>query len=91
MDEGSMFGPEGNGFERLNLAAPRNLIEEIMDRLCRWYDTEVFYANDDVRKKRFTGIIARFTDVADVLHLIGETATVQFDLKGDVITVSDSR
>ena len=66
-------------------------IEEIMDRLCRWYDTEVFYANDDVRKKRFTGIIARFTDVADVLHLIGETATVQFDLKGDVITVSDSR
>ena len=33
MDEGSMFGPEGNGFERLNLAAPRNLIEEIMDRI----------------------------------------------------------
>ena len=64
-------------------------IEEIMDRLCRWYDTEVFYANDDVRGKRFTGIIAHFTDVADVLHLIGETATVQFDLKGDVITVSD--
>ena len=66
-------------------------IEEIMDRLCRWYDTEVFYANDDVRGKRFTGVIARFTDVADVLHLIGETATVQFNLKGDVITVSDSR
>ena len=66
-------------------------IEEIMDRLCRWYDTEVFYANDDVRGKRFTGVIVRFTDVADVLHLIGETATVQFNLKGNTITVSDSR
>ena len=66
-------------------------IEEIMDRLCRWYDMEVFYANNDVRGKRFTGVIARFTNVADVLHLIGETATVQFNLKGDVITVSDSR
>ena len=66
-------------------------IEEIMDRLCRWYDTEVFYANDDVKGKRFTGVIARFTDVADVLHLIGETATVQFNLKGNTITVSDSR
>lgn len=33
MDEGSMFGPEGNGFERLNLAPPRNLIEEIMNRI----------------------------------------------------------
>ena len=66
-------------------------IEDIMDRLCRWYDTEVFYANDGVKKKRFTGVIARFTDVADVLHLIGETATVHFELKGNVITVSDSR
>ena len=66
-------------------------IEEIMDRLCLWYDTEVFYANDDVKGKRFTGVIARFTDVADVLHLIGETATVRFNLKGNTITVSDSR
>ena len=66
-------------------------IEEIMDRLCRWYDTEVFYANASVKGKRFTGVITRFTDVADVLHLIGETATVQFNLKGNVITVSDSR
>lgn len=64
-------------------------IEEIMDRLCLWYDTEVFYANESVRRKRFTGMIARFTDVADVLYLIEETATVHFNLKGNVITVSD--
>lgn len=37
MDEGSMFGPEGNGFERLNLAAPRNLIEEIMVASPQYY------------------------------------------------------
>lgn len=66
-------------------------IEEIMNRLCRWYDLQVFYANDSVKGKRFTGVIARFTDVADVLHLIGETATVCFNLKGNVVTVSDSR
>lgn len=66
-------------------------IEEIVDRLCRWYDMKVFYTGDEVKEKRFTGVIARFTDVADVLHLIGETATVQFNLKGNVITVSDSR
>ena len=60
-----------------------------MDRLCRWYDTEVFYANDDVRGSVSRGLSLISADVADVLHLIGETATVQFDLKGDVITVSD--
>ena len=30
LDEGFIFGPEGDGFERLNLAAPRALIEKIM-------------------------------------------------------------
>ena len=30
LDEGYIFGPEGDGFERLNLAAPRALIEKIM-------------------------------------------------------------
>ena len=66
-------------------------IEEIMNRLCRWYDLQVFYVNDSVKGKRFTGVTARFTDVADVLHLIGETATVCFNLKGNVVTVSDSK
>lgn len=33
MDEGTLFGPEGSGFERLNLAAPRKLIQEIMQRI----------------------------------------------------------
>ena len=64
-------------------------VEEILERLSRWYNVNVFYVSEDVKEKRFTGVIARFTDVADVLHLIGETATVQFNLKGNVITVSD--
>ena len=33
LDEGYIFGAEGSGFERLNLAAPRALIKEIMDRI----------------------------------------------------------
>lgn len=66
-------------------------VEHIMDRLCTWYDMEVFYADRDVKTKRFTGVITRFTDVADVLHLIGETATVHFNIRGNVITVSDSK
>lgn len=33
LDEGYVFGPEGSGFERLNLAAPRMLIEKIMSQI----------------------------------------------------------
>ncbi|WP_309127051.1 MalY/PatB family protein [Microbacterium sp.] len=34
-DEGAMFGPEGAGFERMNLAAPRHAIEAALERLAR--------------------------------------------------------
>ena len=33
LDEGYIFGPEGAGFERINLACPKSLIVELMDRL----------------------------------------------------------
>lgn len=32
-DEGAMFGPEGEGFERMNLAAPRHAIQAALERL----------------------------------------------------------
>lgn len=33
LDEGEMFGPEGEGFERINLACPRSLLAEALERL----------------------------------------------------------
>lgn len=33
LDEGEIFGPEGEGFERFNLACPRSLLAEALERL----------------------------------------------------------
>ncbi|HFE67031.1 MAG TPA: aminotransferase class I/II-fold pyridoxal phosphate-dependent enzyme, partial [Chloroflexi bacterium] len=33
LDEGEMFGPEGEGFERFNLACPRSLLAEAVERI----------------------------------------------------------
>ncbi len=33
LDEGEIFGPEGEGFERINLACPRPLLAEALERL----------------------------------------------------------
>lgn len=38
LDEGYIFGKEGEGFERINLAAPRSVIIDAMDRLDRALD-----------------------------------------------------
>ncbi|MCP4425710.1 MAG: cystathionine beta-lyase, partial [Chloroflexi bacterium] len=33
LDEGEMFGPEGTGFERFNIACPRSILVEALERL----------------------------------------------------------
>ena len=38
LDTGSMFGDEGRGFERINVACPRAVLEEALNRLKRAYD-----------------------------------------------------
>jgi cystathionine beta-lyase len=35
LDEGMIFGKEGNGFERINLATPKSFIVELMDRIAK--------------------------------------------------------
>ena len=34
-DEGYIFGPEGEGFERINLACPRSIVDEALNRIER--------------------------------------------------------
>ncbi|GHS94166.1 cystathionine beta-lyase [Synergistales bacterium] len=35
LDEGKIFGPEGNGFERIVLACPRSILKDALDRVVR--------------------------------------------------------
>ena len=62
-------------------------IESILERLARWYDIDVFYANEAVKTQLFNGVITRFAEVEDVLHLIEQTATVHFEVKDHTVIV----
>lgn len=33
-DEGYVFGKEGEGFQRINLACSRTILKEALDRIC---------------------------------------------------------
>jgi aminotransferase/cystathionine beta-lyase len=45
LDEGAMFGKEGRGFERFNLALPRSAVESAMARLLKaWQDLQADWA-----------------------------------------------
>lgn len=38
LDEGYIFGQEGAGYERINVASPRSVIEDCMERICRTFE-----------------------------------------------------
>ena len=40
LDDGAMFGPEGDHFERFNLACPRSILEEALGRIVRVFQKE---------------------------------------------------
>ena len=62
-------------------------IEEIMGRLSRWYDLNVFYANEEVKKQLYDGIIPQVKDFEDILRMIEGTATIHFEIKGNTVIV----
>lgn len=45
LDEGYIFGDEGRGFERINVASPRSVIEECMNRIRTAFEEENWYEN----------------------------------------------
>lgn len=69
----------------------RETIEEIMGRLSRWFDVKVFYENESLKRKRFTGVISRYEDIEQVLRLIEGPATLRFEVKGNVVTVKNGQ
>lgn len=64
-------------------------LEDIMEELSQWYDTEVFYTSETAKNARFTGIIPHFEEAGKVLYFIEETGTARFHTKGKTITVSE--
>lgn len=62
-------------------------LEDIMDRLARWYDIRVFYQNPEVKEVRFTGSINRYADVTLLLDKLEKMKVVDFEVSGNVIMV----
>ena len=48
---------------------------------------KVFYSDESLKQKRFTGIVSRHKGIEQVLRLIEGPATLHFEIKGNVVTV----
>lgn len=74
---------------KLNLRNQR--LEDILTRLSKWYDINVFYANENAKDIRFYVNIDRYSDLNELLDKFEKTELVKFEIKGNVVNVFSMR
>lgn len=62
-------------------------LEEIMKILARWYDLDIFYADEQVRQTVYTGKMKMYVSVEDILRKFEKSGDLHFELKGKTLTV----
>lgn len=63
-------------------------LEDIMVRLSRWYNVEIFFQNNESKSIRFSGDLARYDDFNSILEMIEMTDKVKFTIKNRNVLVN---
>lgn len=64
-------------------------LAEIAKQISRWYDVDIFFANERVKKIRFTGAIVKFKPMEELIGMIESTSSVRFSVKKGTIVISE--
>lgn len=62
-------------------------LEQIMAKLARWYDVQVFFRNTEAKEIMFKGNLPRYADFYSILSIIEKSSNVKFEIKEKVVTV----
>lgn len=62
-------------------------LEDIMQRLERWYQIKVFFADHEAKEQLLVGDMKRYDSIDKLLYFIQKGTNVQFDINGDIIIV----
>lgn len=63
-------------------------LESIMNKLSRWYDIRLFYANESVKNFHFTGDLERYDDFNEVLKMLEKATNIHFNINGKNVIIS---
>ena len=61
-------------------------LESIMKQVARWYDIDVVFENEELKKQAFKGTISRFKKISQLLEVLESTGSVHFKMEGRRIT-----
>ena len=62
--------------------------EELVEQLERGYDFKMFYMNEEIKTRRFSGVVNKYQPLEEMFKFLQMTSDVQFNVKGNVVTAS---
>lgn len=62
-------------------------LEDLMRNISRWYDVDVKFGRENLKKIVFTGDVKRYKDLNEVLEFIGLTSEARFMIEDGMITI----
>ncbi len=63
-------------------------LEQIFNKLGRWYDIHVFFNDVATSRLKFSGKIPRFEDFNIIIRLMEQTNSIQFKITGKTVVIS---
>lgn len=66
-------------------------LESIMNKVSRWYNVEVVYADPSLRKEKFTGTLDRSENISEVIALLEGTDGVKVKVSGKKLTIEKTK
>ncbi|WP_303180243.1 FecR family protein [uncultured Butyricimonas sp.] len=65
-----------------------NTLEDIMNRLGRWYNIDIFWVNPELKEYHFSGELTRYEDFTEILDMLEKATRVHFEVKGRTVFVN---
>lgn len=62
-------------------------LENIMTRLARWYNIDIFWENPEVKEYHFSGELARYEDFTEILRMLELATRVHFEVRDRTVFV----
>lgn len=65
------------------------LLEELSDRLSRWYGVHFFFVKEKLKYLKFTGAFKKYDNISHILELMEATMEVTFQINGETVIVDE--
>jgi len=67
----------------------RETLENIMEKLSRWYNVEVFFKGNALRQLRFSGDLEKYDDFSTAVRMLEKVSRIRVEIKGKAIFIEE--